>query len=76
MKFVCSIDITNKEYDEFKRLEQLLNDENLPNLKLKDLGDVIQHETHDLNKTKRFLVWFVLNGLQFSWLIDAMVKET
>jgi hypothetical protein len=75
MKFVCSINITNDEYTEFKRLEQLLNDENLCNLRLKDLGNVIQQETRDPAKTKRFLIWFILNGLQFSWLVDAMMKE-
>jgi hypothetical protein len=75
MKFTCSIDITDEEYNEFKRLEMLLNDENLCNLRLKDLGNVIQQETRDLAKTRRFLIWFVLCGLQFSWLTDAMMKE-
>jgi hypothetical protein len=75
MKFACSIEITNEEYEEFKRLEMLLNDENLPNLRLRDVGNIVQEQTHDLAKTKRFLIWFVLNGLQFSWLIDAMLKN-
>jgi len=55
MKFMCSINITNDEYTEFKRLEQLINDENLSNLRLKDIGNIVQEQTHDLAKTKRFL---------------------
>ena len=75
MRFQCSIDITDEEYDEFKRLEQLLNDENLCNLRLKDIGRIVQEQTRDLNLTKRFVIWFAINGLQFGWLTDAMLKE-
>lgn len=66
----------DKELEEFKRLEMLFDEtEELRNFRLHEIGDIVIDATNDGYKTRRFLAYFVLNGLQNGSLLKAMMSE-
>jgi ferritin len=61
---------------EFKRLEMLFDESvELRNFRLHEIGDLVMEATNDEYKTRRFLAYFVLSGLQNGELLKAMVRQ-
>jgi len=68
------LQFTDEELEEFKRLEQLFDETtDLWNFRLHQIGDLVMEATNDEYKTRRFLAYFILNGLQNGDLIKAML---
>lgn len=70
------LQFTDEELEEFKRLEQLFDEtEELRNFRLHEIGNIVLETTNDEYKTRRFLAFFVLNGLQNGSFISAMMER-
>ena len=71
-----TLEYTDEELEEFRRLEQLFDESvELRNFRLHEMGDLVMEATNDEYKTRRFLAYFVLNGLRNGSLLKEMMSE-
>ena len=70
-----TIEYTEEELEEFKRLEQLFDETfELSECRLCEIGEIVKEATGSEYIARRFLAYFVLNGLQNGSLLKAMMK--